>query len=387
MRDLDFLEFEKRRRIIHWLTGKRALPYKLIFYPTALCNSKCVFCPTPSTIEKGGVNIKNELKEKEVFKIVEEGVKLKIKEWWITGGGEPFLSNKTLPMIEEIKKLDKTAYIMITTNGTLFTKEIIERLVEIGADRINFSLDGPTERIHDMLRNIKAFKKVIKAIKTLKKEKEKRKTDKPKIYINAILHSYNYDKLIQFVKVAKKIGCSGLILNELRVHPETKMEVERIKLYLDERKIKVAAQNYIKAKRLAQKLGIFFESNDKRIVEENSEIKLNEVTNTNNLTNEKERISKCYCFEPFLGMLIDSYGYVSPCCPLGGRFKELNIKNTSLEKIWFSKFFMELRESFAKGKSIEMCSLCDAKEASERLKKEIISHIDDDGYLEKLLVD
>ena len=70
--------------------------------------------------------------------IVDQAIQLGINKFKITGG-EPTLRKDYLFFIKELKK--RNVQVTLTTNGSLFTKNDLDSLKEIGIDGINFSID------------------------------------------------------------------------------------------------------------------------------------------------------------------------------------------------------------------------------------------------------
>lgn len=81
-------------------------------------------------------------------------------------GGEPLLSELTMPVAEYSKRLGLTNKLM--TNATLITEKNIKKIVEV-FDSIKISLDGSTAEKHNFYRGNGSYEKTIKAIELLDK--------------------------------------------------------------------------------------------------------------------------------------------------------------------------------------------------------------------------
>ncbi|MCH7740744.1 MAG: radical SAM protein [Chloroflexi bacterium] len=78
-------------------------------------------------------------------------------------GGEPTMRPDLPELIEHATKLGSRT--LISTNGTLLTKEMVARLSAAGLNRVGISLDG-LEKTHDKFRGSKgAFKKTLQGIR------------------------------------------------------------------------------------------------------------------------------------------------------------------------------------------------------------------------------
>ena len=119
------------QHILPWLEGKWAPPFRIHIFPTDRCNLRCRSCWRWKVTKDGRISwVQNELSDQKLLLLIEEGAELGVKEWELSGGGEPLVRNEiTLKMMEKIKKLGMRGD--ITTNATLFTPEIIKYLIEI----------------------------------------------------------------------------------------------------------------------------------------------------------------------------------------------------------------------------------------------------------------
>jgi MoaA/NifB/PqqE/SkfB family radical SAM enzyme len=126
---------------------------------TYKCNSKCVMC----NIWKE--NPQNELDANEYFKLPKS-----LKDINITGG-EPFLRNDLIEIIQNITKNNPKARIVISSNGFL-TKKIVDsmqKIVKINPKTcIAFSVDGMND-MHSKIRGIdNSYNMVLKTVTELK---------------------------------------------------------------------------------------------------------------------------------------------------------------------------------------------------------------------------
>jgi MoaA/NifB/PqqE/SkfB family radical SAM enzyme len=358
---------ERIERIKSWFLGKSSLPFKAVLIPTNRCNLNCPYCPNALPRSENLFKSEDELSKKEWEKCVKEGLELGIKEWSIIGGGEPLLRKGTvIPLVEIIKKYDTDCEII--TNGTLLEKDDIKKLVEIGIDRILFSIDGPNAKIHDSLRGVKgAFKKVKRNIEFLSKLKKKFKKEKPYIKINMVLSKANFKKIDEMVKFVKKIGG-----NELALHPMREYyKLPLLKSFL----LKDSLENDLKesiekAKILAEKLKIFLNTDMVRI-EKNVQKKEKKIYHSILI----RKINKCNCFEPFYTILIDPNGFVAGCSPAGKGIKSLNVKEKSLKEIWFSEELSQVRKKIMAGQQFNYCSKCGLTDMRMRIKNDLLESV------------
>jgi len=114
---------------------------------TAGCNLNCVHCRGASTssVPEG------ELTTEEAKHFIDEVVELG-KPILILSGGEPL----TRSDVFEIARYgtDAGLRVVLATNGTLLTPEIVKKLRDAGVQRLSISLDGATAKTHDEFRGM-----------------------------------------------------------------------------------------------------------------------------------------------------------------------------------------------------------------------------------------
>lgn len=132
------------------------LPPFYIIEPTNYCNYKCVMCPNRfyKSNDLGVMNLS-------LFrKIIDEIAKyaIYIQLYWM---GEPLLNNDLAYMVEYIKTTTN-AKVIISTNGSLLTPEVVKLLCESNLDTIIISLDAiDSQNIYSKIRCGGDIEKVI----------------------------------------------------------------------------------------------------------------------------------------------------------------------------------------------------------------------------------
>ena len=101
------------------------------------------------------------------------------------GGAEPFIREDFLEILAHVKSFALS--ISFTTNGTLLDQKIIEKIIELGIDSINVSIDGP-EELHDKLRGQGNFRKVMSNMQYLLECKKRDNIKKPLITVNITIN-------------------------------------------------------------------------------------------------------------------------------------------------------------------------------------------------------
>ena len=117
------------------IAGNRTINYLRISV-TDRCNFRCRYCvpSTPFTV----IEHEKIARYEEILRIVRLACDLGITKIRITGG-EPFVRKDILSFLEQLCAIDRLKDISITTNGSLLTREKIEKLISLGIKRLNFS--------------------------------------------------------------------------------------------------------------------------------------------------------------------------------------------------------------------------------------------------------
>ena len=119
------------------IAGGRPINYLRISV-TDRCNFRCRYCVTSS--EFSVISHERIARYEEIMHITRLACELGITKVRITGG-EPFVRKGILSFLEELCTIPQLTDISITTNGALLTPAKIQRLVDMGITRLNFSLD------------------------------------------------------------------------------------------------------------------------------------------------------------------------------------------------------------------------------------------------------
>ena len=179
------------------LKENKVRPPRLIAWElTNACNLTCIHCRADA-IKKPGPD---ELSTEEAKHFVDE--LMEYKPIIILTGGEPLLR----PDVYEIAQYatDKGFRVVLATNGTLLTPEIVKRLKDVGIQRVSISIDGSSKETHDTFRGEQgAFEGALHGIELLKKE------GLP-FQINTTITKRNLDEIPGIYDLAIKLDASAL---------------------------------------------------------------------------------------------------------------------------------------------------------------------------------
>ena len=127
-----------------------AKPFAVLFEPASICNFKCRFCFFSEAdiydhLEKGM------MKFDDFRKIVDDlaawpGERIKVVR--IIGFGEPLVNRETPEMIRYLKDQDVADRVEMTTNASLLSPDLSERLIEADLDYIRCSIYSVDQEQH-----------------------------------------------------------------------------------------------------------------------------------------------------------------------------------------------------------------------------------------------
>lgn len=340
-------------RIKAWSKGRKPGPYSLQLNPTNRCNLRCRFCWQRTNEEIDY----SEVSDERYIDLVDEAKSLAVKEIEITGGGEPLIRKDiVLKLIEKIKKRGLSGKLI--TNGTDFEEEGLERIVNCGWDEVVFSVDGP-EETHEYLRQVEGcFEETISSMKMLKGLRD----GTPVMTMHMVLCNENYDKITDTLEIAQETGCDNFFVEPVvTLAFDTDMGEE---LKMDGGEIESALKNIEAAKERAEDLDINhnFGGLKEELISRTNE--MDEVIKESSKVVEGEgSIENAACYEPWYNMIIRPEGDVGPCCMFDNQGP--NIKENSLEKVWFGKYFNDIRERMLKHELLSFCSKCNPSQVSD----------------------
>ena len=182
-------------------------PIHLTLFLTKRCNAKCRHCFYIHDRNLSNVN-NDELSLDEIEKLSASMGKLL---WLAFSGGEIFLRDDIVEIVEIFYRNNKPAIMLFPTNG-LLTDKISRRIEEILQEchksiiAVKLSLDG-TERLHDSMRGAEgSFKKTMRTYEALGRLLSKYPNFE--LGINTVFSSENQDcmdELIEFVNGLENI--------------------------------------------------------------------------------------------------------------------------------------------------------------------------------------
>ncbi len=175
-------KIRKRDRIV--MSNITALQIEV----TNACNLKCPECQT--TFNRKSGKSRTYMKY-DVFTDIIDQLKGPLKTVKFYNYGEPFLHKDCMKMLRYVKKSDPKIKILISTNGTKIESKYQKELVDIGVDKICFSIDGITQEAYEKYRVGGSLSEVITNMRGIIEYKKLKKKKKPQIIWQYILFNWN----------------------------------------------------------------------------------------------------------------------------------------------------------------------------------------------------
>lgn len=321
------------------------------------CNLHCQMCWFHGQNGVGDLYADQELTTNEIINIVDE---LSIyKPSIYIGGSEPFIRDDFLLILEHIK--NHNMMVSFTTNGTLIDQLGVKKIVEIGTDVVNFSIDGH-EALHDQVRGDGVFRKVTSVISELSKYKRKRCRVNPVINVNIIISPSMHGNLAQTIEELIKATDDGVDVYRLHhlwfiTRSELKEHCRLVRQSLNcsargaASHVTSCSEN-IKAPEIAKEI---------LSLRDNPKVKLFPDLSYNNIINyySNDPVDKKRCVAPFFGAVIKPNGDVRFCPDewiddyvLG------NIRMDRFDSIWNNDKARKFRARLWKIKCFPGCKRC-----------------------------
>jgi len=168
----------------------RKRPLCVSFEITYNCNARCKHC------HLGGSAPEDRATPDELGRISRELNPVVAQ----VSGGEPLLRKDVEEIVRAIRRPGRAPFIVLTTNGSLLTREKYGRLREAGVDEISLSLDYPDER-HDEFRGIPGLFQKIRTLALGLKD-----VRNSGITLSCVIQRDNFRELPRLAELAREWG-------------------------------------------------------------------------------------------------------------------------------------------------------------------------------------
>lgn len=178
-------------------------PFNVLWAITSKCNLRCIYCfPDVKSVSPSFIS----LKWKDLDKIASQLIEARVFQVTLTGG-EAFLEENLWKIVDKLYR--HNIKILIISNGTVITDEIVEKLKRYNL-LVGVSLDAPNEEINSITRGKNNFKRTVNGIKKLVKAKVQ-------TIVLVTLNRFNFGVLQEHVKyIRDELNIKHITLQDLR---------------------------------------------------------------------------------------------------------------------------------------------------------------------------
>jgi radical SAM protein with 4Fe4S-binding SPASM domain len=192
-------------------------PPQVVIETTAACNLSCSHCGHGVMTRRKG-HMSMPLFRKIVDEVAERAPHTEV---WPTFYGEAFLLEYRLFYMLEYAKKRNLTNLVLNTNGTRFTAEVAEWVIESGLDVIIFSLDGFSAPVFESIRVGARRDEVFRNVERLLEIKARQGVSHPRVEVQYSLMDSNDHEVDAFreywvargadVKVREKLTWTGVV--------------------------------------------------------------------------------------------------------------------------------------------------------------------------------
>lgn len=268
-----------------------------------------------------------------------------------TGAGEP-LSNKDLFSMLELFTGYELA-VGFFTNATLLNPDKAERIIRLGIQQLNISIDGATKVTFEAIRHGAKFETVINNARAFVQKRKDLGRSHPTLQIGMVLMQENMHELTAMIRLAADIGANGVYTMFVSpLVPEKMCERDPVR----------TNQNLREARKVAAELKINF--NAPADLPEVKHVKSCETVAAIEAPvadDPKFSPKSHYCSYPWTQLVVWNDGNASPCCRIRDQVDGLpfgSVHTSEPTELWNSPGMVRLRERLTAGKPPPDCIKC-----------------------------
>ncbi len=314
-----------------------ATPTVLNLEPTTRCNFSCWYC-IGRTMQQGDITLENFVKTLDNFP--------NLKIIALVGEGEPFLHKGFFEMTTLAKQRGINIY--TTSNGSVFSQSVIQKICESGITYISISIDSTDEKIFELSRIDGKLNKVWQGIENLVKYRNERGFKYPILGLKGTLFDYSEHEMPTIIREAKKRGIDvletyqalNLKKSYVDAYPKDKHYLLETVKQVKETMTKDFSQESLSPEERLISLGEF-------VQQEN--VYIQNVGKANNLRRN--------CDEEWIYSLFS--GDITPCCQIKHQINpEWNLFEYPLESILSNHEYENMRFNLWNGLFLNECEGC-----------------------------
>ena len=203
-----------------WLSRSTASLAKVYIEITNVCNLNWSTCMRNVSHESLG------MMDMPTFERILESIKMLHPRplVFIGGYGEPLAHPNFLEMVTALRNED--FQVEFITNGTQLTDQMIDKLIDLNAQRIWVSIDGATPARYADIRLGDSLPQVLDNLSLLQRLKQMKSRSRPRLGIAFVAMQRNLNDLPAVVRIGKNLGADLFSVSNLLPHtPEQRKEI------------------------------------------------------------------------------------------------------------------------------------------------------------------
>jgi radical SAM protein with 4Fe4S-binding SPASM domain len=302
--------------------GRLELPGYIQIEVTSRCNLSCAACPHGAR----GIALDHREMSGELFDRIVESTLRPDQRYHLQGWGEPLLRHDLPDLARSIA--DRGGIPSVTTNGTLVTTELAERLIGAGLDFITISLAAGRPEQQVASKPGAELGKILEAFRKLKRARRRGGLQRPLLAASFELTRSGIGSLPRAVKLVKRAGAERIIA----IHPIVALAADQQANLLaatpegSEKEAAIRSLRRAARATMWRSISFYFEPLQPKIT--------------------------AVCREDPLGsMFVSASGDISPCAFLGVPVEEKrismgNLRDSPLDEIWNSRRYVAFRQAY-----------------------------------------
>ncbi len=293
------------------------------------CNYRCTFCELPQRSIRRRKEGWEEFDTEGWRDVIKGFAALRTAGIGFTGG-EPFVRKDCADLLELSLSLGMVTH--VNTNGHLLDDALIDRLVGMGLDSVNVSLDGADAATHDRLRGHPgSFDRVTERLAALSRARDASKSSRrTRVAITSVLTPDNAEQVVALADLAERLGADSL--GFIPMHE-----------YVGRDALEQVAPARPWAEKMARATDDLRRLKTERTILENSDDYIALFPDC-----FAGRPSPIRCRAPETSLVIDCYGRVFPCVPMSEIDRPIGrVTGAALASFWKSNAYAASRRELA----------------------------------------
>lgn len=182
--------------------GVLTAPLRMYFNVTNACNLTCRHC-----VNSSGKPLQDELTTAEMRALIDRLAELFVLEVKFAGG-EPLMRRDVPDLLEHA--VERGLAVSLTTNGTVLSQALLERLDRIPLQFLTVSLEGPDAASHDAVRGAGTFRRAVQGLELL------RRHTRHHLNVHFTVHQGNYRRLDEVFRLAEELPVDSVGFTPMR---------------------------------------------------------------------------------------------------------------------------------------------------------------------------